>query len=59
MLTAMTAVENIVNGVATKDNIWVINTEMEYQEETRLSAPVASATAAHAAQKVAVAGTAK
>jgi protoporphyrinogen oxidase len=33
MLTAMTAVENIVNGVTTKDNIWAINTEMEYQEE--------------------------
>jgi len=33
MLTAMTAVENIVNGVATKDNIWSVNTEMEYHEE--------------------------
>jgi protoporphyrinogen oxidase len=33
MLTAMTAVENIVNGVVTKDNIWSINTEMEYHEE--------------------------
>jgi protoporphyrinogen oxidase len=33
MLTAMTAVENIVNGVATKDNIWAINTEAEYHEE--------------------------
>jgi protoporphyrinogen oxidase len=33
MLTAMTAVENIVNGVSTKDNIWAINTEMEYHEE--------------------------
>jgi len=33
MLTAMTAVENIVNGVATKDNIWAINTEVEYHEE--------------------------
>jgi protoporphyrinogen oxidase len=33
MLTAMTAVENIVNGVATKDNIWAVNTEMEYHEE--------------------------
>jgi protoporphyrinogen oxidase len=33
MLTAMTAVENIVNGIATKDNIWAINTEMDYQEE--------------------------
>jgi protoporphyrinogen oxidase len=33
MLTAMTAVENIVNGVSTKDNIWAVNTEMEYHEE--------------------------
>jgi protoporphyrinogen oxidase len=33
MLTAMTAVENIVNDVTTKDNIWAINTEMEYHEE--------------------------
>jgi protoporphyrinogen oxidase len=33
MLTAMTAVENIVDGVATKDNIWAINTEMEYHEK--------------------------
>jgi len=33
MLTAMTAVENIVNGVTGKDNIWAINTEMEYHEE--------------------------
>jgi protoporphyrinogen oxidase len=33
MLTAMTAVENILNGVVTKENIWAINTEMEYQED--------------------------
>ena len=33
MLTAMTAVENIVNGVTGKDNIWAINTEMTYHEE--------------------------
>ncbi len=32
MLTAMAAVDNILNGVTTKDNIWAINTEMEYQE---------------------------
>jgi protoporphyrinogen oxidase len=35
MLTAMTAVENVVNGVTAKDNIWAINTEMEYQEEKK------------------------
>jgi protoporphyrinogen oxidase len=33
MLTAMVAVENIVNGITTKDNIWVINTELDYHEE--------------------------
>jgi protoporphyrinogen oxidase len=33
MLTAMTAVENIASGVKTKDNLWAINTEMEYHEE--------------------------
>jgi protoporphyrinogen oxidase len=33
MLTAMTAVENIARGVKTKDNLWAINTEMEYHEE--------------------------
>ena len=33
MLTAMTAVENILNGVTSKENIWAINTEMEYHEE--------------------------
>jgi len=33
MLTAMTAVENIAGGVKTKDNLWAINTEMEYHEE--------------------------
>jgi len=35
MLTAMTAVENIVNGVTSKDNLWSINTEGEYHEEKR------------------------
>jgi protoporphyrinogen oxidase len=33
MLTAMTSVENIVNDVTTKDNIWAINTENEYHED--------------------------
>jgi protoporphyrinogen oxidase len=37
MLTAMTAVENIVNGIATKDNIWAVNTEMDYHEEKSTS----------------------
>ena len=33
MLTAMTAVENIVNGRKDKKNIWDINTEETYHEE--------------------------
>jgi protoporphyrinogen oxidase len=33
MLTAMTAVDNIIAGVSDKDNVWSINTEMEYHEE--------------------------
>ena len=35
MLTAMTAVDNIVQGITTKDNVWAINTEMEYHEENK------------------------
>jgi protoporphyrinogen oxidase len=35
MLTAMTAVENIINGVKTKDNLWAVNTEEEYHEEKK------------------------
>lgn len=33
MLTAMVAVENIINRVTTKDNIWDVNTEDEYHEQ--------------------------
>jgi protoporphyrinogen oxidase len=33
MLTAMTAVDNIVSGRQDKKNIWEINTEMDYHEE--------------------------
>jgi protoporphyrinogen oxidase len=33
MLTAMTAVDNIIAGVQDKENVWSINTEMEYHEE--------------------------
>ena len=33
MLTAMTAVENIINNVKSKHNIWAVNTEDEYHEE--------------------------
>jgi len=33
MLTAITAVENIMNGIKTKENIWQVNTEADYHEE--------------------------
>lgn len=32
MLTAMTAVNNIIAGIQSKDNIWAVNTEQEYLE---------------------------
>ena len=35
ILTAMTAVDNIIAGVKFKDNIWDINTEEEYHEEKK------------------------
>jgi hypothetical protein len=35
MLTAMTAVENMVQEVTTKDNIWSINNEMEYHKRKK------------------------
>jgi protoporphyrinogen oxidase len=35
MLTAMTAVDNIVSGRRDKDNIWDVNTEQEYHEEKK------------------------
>jgi protoporphyrinogen oxidase len=44
MLTAMTAVDNIAAGVRSKDNIWAVNTEMEYHEAK--SAPQSSPVAA-------------
>jgi protoporphyrinogen oxidase len=33
MLTAMVAVDNIAGGIKTKENLWDVNTEMEYHEE--------------------------
>lgn len=32
MVTSFEAVNNIVNGIASKDNIWNVNTEKEYHE---------------------------
>jgi protoporphyrinogen oxidase len=33
MLAAKTAVDNIIAGVTTKDNVWAVNAEQEYHEE--------------------------
>ena len=32
MLTAMTAVDNLLAGIRSRDNLWALNTEAEYQE---------------------------
>jgi hypothetical protein len=37
MLTAMVTVDNIFNGVRSKENIWKINTEQDYHEEKKAS----------------------
>lgn len=42
MLTAMVAVDNVIEGVTSKQNLWEINTEQEYHEEKE-TAPVATA----------------
>lgn len=39
MLTAMTAVDNIIAGIWDKSNIWAVNTEMEYHEAKRVVGP--------------------
>ena len=43
MLTAMQAVENAIQGRASKDNIWSINTEQDYHEQKSSEAKVADA----------------
>jgi protoporphyrinogen oxidase len=48
MLTAMTAVENIVEGIKSKDNIWQVNSEEDYHE-TKITA-VENLTEAYAAE---------
>lgn len=35
MLTAMTAVDNIIANVRSRDNLWALNTEQEYHEEKK------------------------
>jgi protoporphyrinogen oxidase len=43
MLTAMTAVDNIIANVRSRDNLWALNTEQEYHEEKQESEPEVSA----------------
>ncbi len=43
MLTAMQAVENVVQGKAGKENIWSINTEQDYHEQKAVEAKLADA----------------
>ncbi len=38
MLAAMTAVDNIIAGVGSRDGLWSLNTEMEYHEEKNAAA---------------------
>ena len=53
MLTAMLAVENIISGRRSKDNLWQVNTEQEYHEEkTRTEAPAQEATPIHEPEPV-------
>lgn len=42
MLCSMVAVDNIANGITSKENIWDVNTEMEYHEEKQLEKSEAS-----------------
>jgi protoporphyrinogen oxidase len=44
MLTAMTAVDNIIAGVRSRDNLWALNTEQEYHEEKKTEQPATEET---------------
>ena len=48
MLTAMTAVDNILEGVTDKTNIWAVNTEGEYHEEKNAGSTQSSGSGVHA-----------
>ena len=52
MLTAMTAVDNIIAGVQDKENVWSINTEMEYHEEEAKGEPRVSGSPAKSPNSV-------
>ena len=46
MLAAMTAVDNIIAGVRSRDNLWALNTEQDYHEEKAVAKEVGVAAAA-------------
>lgn len=50
MLTAMVAVDNIVNGIRSKQNLWEINTEQEYHEQKSTRAAAEKALETEAAE---------
>jgi protoporphyrinogen oxidase len=52
MLTAMTAVDNILAGIEDKANVWSINTEMEYHEEEAKNEGKSSASPAQRTDRV-------
>jgi len=43
MLAAMTAVDNIVNGIRSRENLWELNADQEYHEENSRAEAVTSA----------------
>jgi hypothetical protein len=44
MLTAMTAVDNIIGNVRSRDGLWALNTEQEYHEEKAQEQPAGDET---------------
>ncbi len=52
MLTAMTAVDNIIANVRSRDNLWALNTEQEYHEEKQDAAPERTEELAETAEAV-------
>ena len=42
-LAAMTAVDNIVNGIRSRENLWELNADQEYHEENSRAEAVTSA----------------
>lgn len=56
MLTAMVAVDNIIEGRLDKTNIWEVNTEKEYHEQKEQTTPVSNKTGAASSDAAASTG---